>query len=192
MATNTFGTNNTNFFGPKRSTIANFPIQIDLSGFRINADLIKASTFRMARQFGNMRWPLEQSVDLVITPSMKKNFLVCGRPPWEPLANVTANYKIKEFPSTMAFFPLIRTDRLVSNIINKNFWRITGDKADMEALDNHVPYAKYHQRGTRTVPQRQFAVLQQEDVEDIVVIFDSWIRSMTGKPDFWPYKHKEF
>jgi len=184
--------NRTNLFGPTRSTIANFPFQIDIRGFLINADLIKASTYRMAMQFGNMRWPLEQSVDLVIIPSMVKNFLVSGRPSWKPLTHDTIAFKFEQFPSMYALKPLFRTGNLVSAVKRGTYWRITGYSADMEALDNHFPYAKYHQAGTRTVPQRQFAVLQQEDIEAITVVFDSWIRKVTNKKDFWPYDFKGF
>lgn len=180
------------YFGPSRSSIPNFGIQIDLAEFRINADLIKASTFRFARQFGDMTWPLRTSVKLVIIPTMMANFMVGGRPTWESLAEDTIIYKIMNFPNQNAFIPLWRTGNLHEKVEGGYYWRFTRDTADMEMLDTVVPYAKFHQRGTRYMPARPFAVLQQQDIERIVVIFDSWIMKMTSAKDFWPYKHKEY
>lgn len=181
-----------NNFGPVKPSIANFPIKIDLTDFRINADLIKASTFRFARQLGDMNWPLRQSVKLVIIPSMMANFMVGGRPTWEGLAEETILWKIKNFPAQNAFIPLWRTGNLHEKVEGGYYWRFTRESADMEMLDSVVSYAKFHQRGTRHMPARPFAVLQQKDIERIVVIFDSWIMKMTSMKDFWPYKHKEF
>lgn len=179
-------------FGPSRSSVANFPIQIDISGFRINADLIKASTFRMARQFGDMSWPLRTSIKLVVIPTMDTNFIMGGRPQWEPLAESTALKRISKNPGQNAFAPLFDSGHMYDIVVGGKYWRVTRDKADMEMLDTVVPYAKYHQSGTRHVPQRQFAVLQQKDIERIVVIFDSWLNSITSQKDMWPYNHKEF
>ncbi len=179
-------------FGPRKSSIANFPIQIDIADFRINADLIKVSTFRLARQFGDMTWPLRQSVKIVIGPSMMTNIDVGGRPPWPPLQGDTVFKKSEKYADLMnPFQALVATGKLYETLESGHFWRITRDSADMELLDTVVPYAKYHQQGTRNVPQRQFAVLQQKDIEHIIVIFDAWIRTMTSAKDFWPYNHRE-
>lgn len=179
-------------FGPTTSTVANFPIEIDISGFRINADLIKASTFRMARQFGDMSWPLRQSVKLVVIPSMDTNFIMGGRPTWQALSEETVLKRITKNPGQNAFVPLHDSGHLYDVVVGGKYWRFGRDKADMELLDTVVPYAKYHQSGTGKMPQREFAILQQKDIERIVVIFDTWLRTMTSQKDFWPYDHKEF
>jgi len=174
--------------------IPNFPIEIDIKPFLINADLLKTSTFRMARQFGDMTWPLTQSVRIVIMNSIAVNFDVMGRPAWPPLTFETLNKKLKSGMSySYVIYPLLGvTERLSDSAQSRHIWRITRDSADMEALDKIIPYAKYHQQGTKHVPRRQFALLQEKDIEHIVVIFDSWIRQVTSKKDFWPFEHKEF
>lgn len=182
----------TSNFGSTKSGIANFPFEIDVRPFRMNADLIKASTFRLAAQFGDMRVPLKTSVDKVIIPSMDKNFMVQGRPTWPPLDTETFVTKFRTPSEYNAALSLIRTGKMYETITAGFYWRIGRDKADMELLDKAVPYAKYHQSGTKKMPQRQFALLQQQDIERIVVIFDSWIRFITSQRDFWPYNHKEF
>lgn len=174
--------------------VRGFPIEIDIKPFLINADLLKVSTFRLARQLGDMRWPLTQSVKLVVIPSMETNIAMSGRPPFRPLELDTV---IKKFVAGVQPFyvgiPLIGiNERLLDAVENFNIWRITRDSADMDAMDRIVPYAKYHQQGTKHVPQRQFALLHEKDIERILVIFDSWIRKTTSVKDFWPYQHKEF
>lgn len=177
------------YFGPIKSSIANFPIQIDLAEFRINADLIKASTFRFARQLGDMTVPLKEAAHIA-TRAMTTNIDVGGRPPWPMLATSTIIKKTYEAPFYVVK-PLMRTGYMYDTIYGEKYWRITKDKADMEQLDTVVPYAKYHQLGTKNMPARPFAVLPEKYIEMIVVSFDSWIRRMTGMRDFWPYNHKE-
>lgn len=182
----------TSNFGSTSGHVANFPIEIDIRGFRTNADLIRESTFRLARQLGDMRIPLTTSVNKVIIPSMDKNFMVQGRPTWPPVDTETLVRKFRTPSEYNAALTLIRTGKMYETITAGHYWRITRETADMEQLDNVVKYAKFHQSGTKKMPQRQFALLQQQDVERIVVIFDSWIRFITSQKDFWPYDHKEF
>lgn len=176
-------------FGTRKSGIANFPIQIDVRDFRLNADLIKDSTFRMARQLGDMTVPLKEAVHIA-TRAMTTNIDVGGRPPWPILATSTIIKKTYEAPFYVVK-PLLRTGYMYDTIYGEKYWRITRDRADMEQLDTVVPYAKYHQTGTKHMPPRPFAVLDQKYIEMIVVSFDSWINRMTGMRDFWPYNHKE-
>jgi len=176
-------------FGPVRSTIPNFPIQVDLRDFRMNADLIKVSTFRMARQLGDMTVPLKEAA-LIASRSMSTSIDVGGRPPWPFLTVETIVRKSYEAPEYITK-PLLRSGYLYDTLYAGKYWRISRDKADMEPLDTVVPYAKFHQKGTRNMPARPFAVLQQRDIEMIVVSFDSWINRITSARDFWPYNHRE-
>lgn len=163
-----------------------FPIEIDIRPFRINADLLKISTFRLARQLGNTTNPMVRSIKKVVIPSMIRNYMLQGRPRWQPLAEATLDRRANEpgYPRI-----LLRTETMARISTSWPIWRITpgGSRADMELLDNVVPYAKYHQGGTKTVPARPFALLQLQDIEAIVVIYDDWIREVTGARDFWPY-----
>lgn len=170
--------------GPK---LDSFPIEIDIRPFMINSDLIRTSSFRLARQFGNMSIPLIRSIKKVVIPSMIRNYMLQGRPTWQPLAESTIERRTRsgDYPRI-----LIDTEKLARISTSWPIWRIDGVKADMEALDAVVPYAKYHQSGTTNMPARPFALLQLKDIENIVIIFDDWIREITGAHDFWPYWNK--
>lgn len=173
---------------PKISKHGLFPFQIDIKQFMGDVDLLSLATFRLARQLGDMTEPLTLSVKAVIQRTISKNFQVGGRPTWPGLSLKRLNFKLDI--SASLFRPLIYSGALYQWSTSFTVWRITRDSADMEALDRIVPYGKYHQTGTRTMPQRQFAVLQLQDIEGIVVIFDAWIRANFGKTDFWPYDHR--
>ncbi len=179
----------TYFFGPAKHPVANFPIQIDLKPFMIGTNLIKASTFRLAMQLGNMYEPLKICVEKIITPSMGKNFMSQGRPSWEALSMGRLEQKLAT-GNPYWWWPLVDMGILDGTVFVGHYWRITNTQADMEQLDTVVRYAKYHQRGTRKMPARPFAVLQQEDIHRIEIVFDAWIGRMTGQKDFWPYYYK--
>lgn len=163
--------------------IQNFPIEIDIRPFKVNSDLLRASTFRLARQLGNMNDPLVRSIKKVVIPSMIRNYMLQGRPSWQPHAESTLERRIpKGFPRL-----LLDTERMARISTSWPIWKVTPTEANMEFLDTVVPYAKYHQTGTKNMPARPFALLQLKDVENIVIIFDDWIREVTGARDTWPY-----
>lgn len=183
------GTPGSAFFGPRRHSIANFPIQIDVKPFLLNADLIKSSTFGLARRLGDMTEPLTISVHKVITPSMGENFMKQGRPQWESLSMGRLEQKLAT-GNPYWWWPLVDRGILDGTVFIGHYWRITPTQADMEQLDTVVQYAKYHQRGTKKMPARPFAVLQKEDIHRIEIIFEAWIKRVTGMKDYWPYYYK--
>lgn len=163
--------------------VNDFPIEIDVRPFKVNSDLVRASAFRLARQFGDMSSPLITSIKKVVIPSMIRNYMLQGRPSWQPLAESTIERRSsKGFPRI-----LIDTEKMARISTSWPIWKVDGNSANMEALDAVVPYARYHQSGTKNMPARPFALLQLKDVENIVIIFDDWIRRITGARDFWPY-----
>lgn len=165
------------------TNISGFPIEIDIRPFMLNADLLRSSTFRLARQLGDTTVPLTTSIRKVVIPSMIRNYMLQGRPSWQPLAESTLERRMsKGFPRI-----LIDTEKLARISTSWPIWKIDRNEANMEALDGVVPYAKYHQSGTANMPARPFALLQLKDIENIVIIFDDWIRKITGARDFWSY-----
>lgn len=165
--------------------MAFLPIEIDIRPFTANAAILRTSTFKLAAQLGDMTVPLTFSIKNVVIPSMIRNFAKAGRPPWPPLAESTIAYRLSKEGRLPR--PLIRTELLARMATSFPIWRITRDSADMEALDGVVPYAKYHQNGTRYIPARPFALLQPQDIEAIVRIFDIWIMQNLNNPQFWPF-----
>lgn len=168
----------------------NLPIEIDIRQFQINANLLRDSVFRMAKQLGDMTEPLTTSVTKVAIPSIIKNFSSGGRPQWESLSQARIDARLKQFNPMLRI--LIDTEKLAKAATSRFTWRISKTEADMEALDNAVPYAKFHQSGTKNMPQRQFALLQANEVDQIVDIFDKWIQSVANNRDFWPYFDRGF
>lgn len=164
--------------------IQNFPIEIDIRPFTANAALLQTSTFRLAKQLGDMTEPLRLSVREVVIPSIIRNFAKGGRPPWTPLSEATLLNRAKEARTPR---PLLKTELLARNATAFAIWRVTRETADMEALDRVVPYARFHQNGTRLMPARPFALLQPQDIENIVLVFETWIRLTTAQRVNWPF-----
>jgi len=173
--------------GPR---ISSFPLEIDVRAFQLNANLLRDSVFRMARQFGDMTAPLTDSVRKVVTPSIIRNIASGGRPKWQPLSQSRIEARLRGPNPSLRI--LVDTEALALAAASRVIWRISPTQADMEALDNLVPYAKFHQTGTFKMPARPFALLQSNEVDQIVEIFDKWIESMTNKRDFWPYFDRGF
>lgn len=161
-----------------------FPIEIDIRPFKVNSDLLHASTFALARKLGDMNNPLVRSIKKVVIPSMLRNYFMQGRPSWQPLAESTIERRTAKGGFVRM---LIDTEKMAKMSTSWPIWKINRTEANMEALDSIVPYARYHQSGTSKMPARPFALLQLTDVEEIVIIFDNWIKEMTGARDFWPY-----
>lgn len=173
--------------GPR---IDSFPIEIDIRAFQRNTNILRDSVFRMARRFGDMTEPLTTSVRRVATPSIIRNIAVSGRPKWPPLSQSRMDQRFRSGNPTLRI--LVDTERLAFFATARAIWRISPTQADMEALDEKVPYAKYHQTGTSKMPARPFASLQSNEVDQIVDIFDKWIGTVTNKRDFWPYFDRGF
>jgi phage gpG-like protein len=110
--------------------------------------------------------PLKRSVREVMAPSLGTNFNVGGRPSWQPLANTTV--LIKGGGRT-----LIRTGALAGSAADPSIWDISSDQAAI----NSVPqdYGLMHQTGTRRMPAREWAVIQDEDAVKVEEVFDEWL-----------------
>lgn len=167
-----------------------FPIKIDIREFERDVDLLSRNVFLMARRLGDMSEPLRKSVKDVIIPTIEYAFYSNGYGKWAPLNKEWKAYKLSV--SQANYLTLMFTHELRKKATGNMIWRITKTQADMELLDTRIPYAKYHQTGTRRMPKREFAVLQLQDVKNIVVIFDDWLRKQMYSKDFWPYMHTEF
>lgn len=117
----------------------------------------------------SFREPLTKSVREVIIPSIRRNFASEGRPAWRPLAASTVLDRGASGPI------LNRTGRLLKVATQFNIWSYTRDSATITGIDGRVKYAKYHQGGTRKMPQRAFVLIQDEDEEEIEQIFYEFV-----------------
>lgn len=126
-------------------------------------------TFGMS--FRSYREPLKRAVQQVMAPSFKKNFDLGGRPPWQELKDETITQR-NYLGATGG--TLVKTGLLRKVAQQLNLWKIGTD----EAMIQQMPRAQYgavHQEGSERVPQREWAVVQPEDMDQIEEIFVAWV-----------------
>lgn len=157
-----------------------FPIMIPVRELRGQLSDVSRDVFRMAAQFGSMKEPLTESINRVVIPSIAMNFVFGGRPQWKMLSAETVRIRGNSKPI------LIDKRLLHRSAVSKTIWKISDTEANMERIDQRVPYAKYHQDGTVNMPQRQFAILQDRDVDNIVEVFRQWMIDVSVKQGGWP------
>lgn len=105
--------------------------------------------------------PIERSL-LVMMESIDENFQVGGRPRWVPSQRALAT----EGGRTLIDEGTLRASIQIGskdNVYNVEEWHGT--------LGTTVPYAVYHQEGTKRMVARPFVVVQDEDREDIQSTF---------------------
>ena len=92
--------------------------------------------------------PLVQSIKEVIAPSIRKNFLMEGRPePWEPLALYTETVRGSARPI------LYRTGALERVATSFNIWTVSHTSAAIMDLPQEVWYGALHQGGYGSIGQ---------------------------------------
>lgn len=152
---------------------AEFPkITFDPKFFR-DIGAVQAAIELLERDLNDFREPLQISLELVIIPSIRKNFQVGGRPKWQPLSEPYRSYRL---PRPI----LVQTGALRAAATTIANWRVDHDSAEMIGVDS-APYAGYHQTGTRIMPARPFAMYQPEDVDQIAQIFEIWVDGLIDK-----------
>lgn len=115
--------------------------------------------------------PLTRSIKQVIIPSIRRNFAAGGRPEWQELSAQTISDRIRQgYP---VWPPLTKTGSLKKKATVFANWSITKDSAIMN--EPKIKYAKYHQAGTSKMPQRPFAMIQDEDEDDVENVFRIWL-----------------
>jgi phage gpG-like protein len=168
-----------------------------------SAILLVAWFDKLGLDIRSFRVPLERSVKEVVSPSLEKNFYAQGRPDqWQELSEDTVYRKERDGYGGTAPFPLVRSGALRDAAASPSIWNIDGMEgvATIE-LPESVWYGRVHQEGsgggagsvTRhksrltgqiiertlgtkgTVPQRIWAVIQDEDIDAIEEVFDKWM-----------------
>jgi phage gpG-like protein len=146
--------------------------------FQPSPAIIAAGLLKMADDVSSAKEPLTRAVKEVMIPSFQKNFSQGGRPAWAPLAEYTEQVRGASGPI------LIRSGRLERTMGQMSIWTITDAHAVIERLPAGVWYGHLHQAGNRkksTLPARPFALIQQEDEEKIVEIFDEWLAERAAR-----------
>lgn len=135
--------------------------------FFADAENVAAAIELLGEELDDFSEPLAASLELVIIPSIAKNFAAEGRPQWAPLADSTL---VKRPPGPILF----RTGKLFQATQERSNWDVGRDSISLTGIDS-VNYAPFHQFGTREMPARPYVMYQDEDVEQIVEIFEIWI-----------------
>lgn len=124
---------------------------------------------------GNTQEALQRVVKNVCIPAFAENFISGGRPSWVPLAPETIDQGGND--------PLIRTGRLYSGSQAFSGWRISDSEAEFTEAAG-AEYGKYHQFGTRKMPERPWATLTAEDEEKAEEEIVEWVAERLGAHGF--------
>lgn len=103
--------------------------------------LVARDIDKLGLDIRSFKKPLTDSVKKVIIPSIRKNFDVGGRPPWEDLSEATIKLRGSAWPI------LRRTGRLRRGATQFNIWDIGQESATVRKLPPGVWYGALHQQG---------------------------------------------
>lgn len=150
------------------------------------------SPFIMANQFDTLgvnvksfREPLMRSIRQVMVPSIKQTFETAGRGDWnELLPHTVARREVEGYgPEPI----LIRSGRLKRVATQQNIWKIDGPRGEayIDSLPDNAWYGVIHQAGAETlyggIMARPWAVMYEEDMNEIEVIFFEWIEERINR-----------
>ena len=164
----------TGISGAQFSFVGTLPTVIIGQDFWPQVEVLQNKLNKFGETFTDFREPLKKVVTQVMIPSINTNFAVGGRPPWQQLAIGTLeNRRLSSTSATI----LVDTGHLRKKATQVNMWVVGRDELRPLAFGPLVSYGIFHQSGTRHMPARPFVVLQDDDVSEIVRIFDEWITS---------------
>ena len=118
--------------------------------------------------------PAEFLQDIAV-PYLKKDirraFQSRGYRTWQPLAESTIRQKTRQgYPST----PLVRTGRYQRATESLRGLRV---RRNVLELDSPIPYAVYHEFGTRRMPARPvFSLVTRRLERELPRLFDRWVQ----------------
>src|SRR5215475_1962114 len=133
-------------------------------GFLKQADALAYDILHLTEALEDFTVPLANSLSFVVIPSIRENFKVGGRPPWDELKSGTQKNRI-----ALGYLPdvpkLMQTQTLYEAATSKGIWRIERTTAYVKAdeFDSRVPYGHFHMTGTRKMVARPFMEIQPED-----------------------------
>lgn len=181
---------------------------------------------RLALAIEDLKVPLARSIMQVVIPSIRTNFAVGGRPPWEPLAPYTVQVRGNAEPI------LFRSGRLREAATSWQIWDVGKTSATIREFPPAAWYGSIHQAGIggfaryqeaarrklgakatlhqvnmeafkamdyvlgnpgkkgapekqlaskAAIPQRQFLMFQEDDIDDILQIFAEWLEDEARK-----------
>lgn len=128
--------------------------------------------FRTGASISDFKPALKEIGSEVITPSIRQNFNVGGRPPWLPLAAATVEKKSRQGAASPTKI-LVHTGALEQAAIDADRYKVSS--TELKAAPFGIRYWGYHQTGDG-VPQRVIMMLQAADRSKITRVFANYIR----------------
>lgn len=124
-----------------------FGANIEAFNFHPSIGIVARDLNRLAIGISNYKVPLTRSIKMVMIPSIRTNFQVNGRPPWEPLVQDTTVVKHRE-PKGLGRRPILyRTGKLKSAASSFDIWDVGENSATIRNLPESVWYGNVHQAG---------------------------------------------
>jgi phage gpG-like protein len=145
-------------------------------GIGIEIDIIPHPTIiasalgAMGDAVGKFREPLTKAIKNVVRPSIETNFEAGGRPPW---AGHSGDTRTEQRGRGI----LILSGALMAQAGQLEDWTVDDTSAEM-GLSESVWYGYVHEEGggrNGTTPQREWALFQPEDIDNIEEIFGDWL-----------------
>jgi phage gpG-like protein len=119
---------------------------------------------------------LGQAVDEVVRLSTATNFQAGGRPPWEELAESTAERRERQ---GLGDRPLVASGAGMAAALDRDRWTITRTEASYPGAGWSGPgaYIRFHQEGVEDghFPGRPFLALQPEDERALDRVGLAWV-----------------
>lgn len=130
--------------------------------------------------------PLREAVKTVVIPSIGENFDSEGRPAWAPLSE---SRELQKAAQGYPYDILRATGQLERIATQLNIWNFDGGYGTGEAeasVDNlgNAEYGFFHQEGTYKMPERAFLLIQDEDLDEIVEVFEDYIAMRAARAGF--------
>jgi len=138
-----------------------------------NIAIIVDAFHAMGDAVGHYKEPFTKCIKEVMGPSIGLNFDVGGRPSWAPLSENTRD-------TNRVGGILVASGRLAAAGGQLDQWNITDDTAEM-SISQDIWYGIVHQDGLSDTPQREWAMFQQEDVDQMEDIFGDWMEEQAVK-----------
>jgi len=113
--------------------------------FKPSLSIMAKRIDRIALGVSDFKVPLERAVREVMIPSIRRNFEVGGRPPWDPLADDTIERRQASGYTSDQI--LVRTGDLERGATSFSIWTITDVSATVRDLPQDIWYGKVHQAG---------------------------------------------
>ena len=123
--------------------------------FKPSVGIVARDVDRLGLAISDFKVPLTRSVENVMIPSIRQNFVVGGRPSWEPLSTETEyRRESKGFGSGPT---LVRTGALQRAATSLDIWSIGSAFATVKALPEEVAYGAVHQGGASVGSTNSFS-----------------------------------